>query len=97
METLDPADWEAMRALAHRMVDDAIDYTASVRERPVWQPVPPEVAARLREPAPHEPQGAEAAYAEFPTRWARSIRGSGAGTWATAPSWVRWPISWPQL
>ena len=24
METLDPADWGAMRALAHRMVDDAM-------------------------------------------------------------------------
>ena len=65
METLDPTDWEAMRALAHRMVDDAIDYTASVRERPAWQPVPPEVAERLQRPAPHEPEGAEAAYDEF--------------------------------
>ena len=27
--------------------------------------MPPDVVARLREPAPHEPQGAEAAYAEF--------------------------------
>ena len=54
-----------MRALAHRMVDDAIDYIATVRERPVWQPVPAEVAERLQEPAPHEPQGAEAAYDEF--------------------------------
>ncbi len=65
METLDPTDWEAMRALAHRMVDDAIDYVATVRDRPVWQPIPPDVAERLREPAPHEPQGAEAAYADF--------------------------------
>lgn len=65
METLDPTDWNAMRALAHRMVDDAIDYVATVAERPVWQPVPAEVAERLRTPAPHEPQGAEAAYADF--------------------------------
>ncbi|MFN8465910.1 MAG: pyridoxal-dependent decarboxylase [Caldilineaceae bacterium] len=65
METLDPTDWEAMRALAHRMVDDAIDYTASVRERPAWQPVPPEVAERLRQPAPRTPKGAESAYEEF--------------------------------
>jgi glutamate/tyrosine decarboxylase-like PLP-dependent enzyme len=65
METLDPADWEAMRTLAHRMVDDAVDYIATVRERPVWQPTPPEVAARLQEGAPQEPQGAEAVYAAF--------------------------------
>ena len=65
METLDPTDWEAMRSLAHRMVDDAIDYVATVRERPVWQPTPAEVAEWLQQPAPHEPQGAEAAYADF--------------------------------
>lgn len=65
METLDPTDWDAMRSLAHRMVDDAVDYLATVHERPVWQPTPSEVAARLRAAAPSEPQGVEAAYAEF--------------------------------
>jgi hypothetical protein len=64
-ETLDPENWDDMRALAHRMVDDAITYLQTVRERPVWQPVPEETAARFGEPAPHEPAGAEAAYQEF--------------------------------
>lgn len=64
-ETLDPQDWDAMRALAHRMVDDAISYLQTVRERPVWQAVPGEVAARLATPAPREPQGADAVYREF--------------------------------
>ena len=36
-ETLDPADWDATRTLAHRMVDDAIDRLRDVRDRPVWQ------------------------------------------------------------
>jgi glutamate/tyrosine decarboxylase-like PLP-dependent enzyme len=36
-ETLDPADWSEARALAHRIVDDAVDYLRDVRERPVWQ------------------------------------------------------------
>ena len=45
-ETLDPKNWEEMRALAHRMVDDAMTYLETVRERPVWQPVPEEVAVR---------------------------------------------------
>jgi aromatic-L-amino-acid decarboxylase len=39
-ETLDPENWEEMRALAHRMVDDALTYLETVRERPVWQPIP---------------------------------------------------------
>jgi glutamate/tyrosine decarboxylase-like PLP-dependent enzyme len=65
METLDPTDWEAMRALAHRMVDDAIDYTAGVRERPVWQPPPDDVVQRLQTPAPQGPQDPAEVYAEF--------------------------------
>jgi len=64
-ETLDPENWEAMRALAHRMVDDAITYLETVRERPVWQPVPDEVAAHFEEPAPREPEGADSVYEQF--------------------------------
>ncbi len=64
-ETLDPENWDEMRALAHRMVDDAITYLETVRERPVWQPVPDEIAARFEASAPHEPAGADATYEEF--------------------------------
>lgn len=64
-ETLDPENWDEMRKLAHHMVDDALTYLQTVRERPVWQPVPEAVAARFKEEAPHEPGGAEAAYQEF--------------------------------
>jgi aromatic-L-amino-acid/L-tryptophan decarboxylase len=64
-ETLDPENWDEMRALAHRMVDDALRNLQTVRERPPWQPMPEEVAARLKAAAPLEPQGAEAAYQEF--------------------------------
>lgn len=64
-ETLDPEDWDEMRALAHRMVDDAITYLETVGERPVWQPVPDDIATRFDGPAPHEPAGADAVYQEF--------------------------------
>ena len=64
-ETLDPENWDEMRSLAHRIVDDAMTYLETVRERPVWQPVPEEVAARFDEQVPHEPAGAETAYQEF--------------------------------
>ena len=60
-ETLDPETWEDMRALAHRMVDDALTYLETVRERAVWQPIPEGVAARFKERAPHGPGGADAA------------------------------------
>ena len=99
-ETLDPENWDEMRALAHRMVDDALTYLQTVRERPVWQPVPEEVAAHFEEKAPHEPgrRGSTPMRnlwrTSFPTRWAPSIPGSGAGIWAVEPSWVLWPTSW---
>ena len=64
-ETLDPEDWDEMRALAHRIVDDAITYLEKVGKRPVWQPVPEDVARRFDSPAPHEPAGADAVYQEF--------------------------------
>lgn len=68
-ETLDPSspqDWEALRALGHRMVDEMFAHMQTLRDRPVWQPIPPEVKARLlSEPLPHEPLGAEIAYEDF--------------------------------
>lgn len=64
-ETLDPENWDDMRVLAHRMVDDALTYLETVRERPVWQPFPEELAARFDAPAPRVPGGADAVYQEF--------------------------------
>jgi aromatic-L-amino-acid/L-tryptophan decarboxylase len=64
-ETLDPADWQAMRALAHRAVDDGFDWLSSVRERPVWQATPEAVVGQFRQPLPRAPQGAERAYQDF--------------------------------
>jgi glutamate/tyrosine decarboxylase-like PLP-dependent enzyme len=64
-ETLDPEDWDEMRALSHRMVDDAITYLETIGKRPVWQPVPEDVAKQFDSPVPHEPAGADAVYKEF--------------------------------
>jgi glutamate/tyrosine decarboxylase-like PLP-dependent enzyme len=64
-ENLDPADWEAMRELSHRMVDDMLDYLETVRERPVWQPIPEMVKTNLSLPLPRQPQGEQAAYEDF--------------------------------
>src|SRR5512141_2941158 len=67
-ETLDPADWEAFRDLGHRMVDDMIDYLRTVRERPVWQPIPESIAASFREPLPRTPENIEQVYEDFRKR-----------------------------
>ena len=63
--TLDPASWDDLRKLGHRMIDDMVDYLAAVRDRPVWQPFPDVVRARLAEPLPHEGRPAEAVYEQF--------------------------------
>lgn len=63
---LDPADWEAFRTLAHRMVDDSLDYLRDIGQRPAWQPMPSEVRTRLLgEPLPRAGVGDERVYAEF--------------------------------
>ena len=64
-ETLDPEDWDEVRRLGHRMVDDVLEYLRTVRERPTWQRPPEAVRARLRGPAPRAPEGAERAYRDF--------------------------------
>jgi aromatic-L-amino-acid decarboxylase len=64
-QTLDPADWDALRALAHQMVDDMLTHLETVRERPVWQPMSADARARFDQPLPEQPQGAEAVYQEF--------------------------------
>ena len=65
LETLDPENWDEMRALAHRMINDAFDHLETVRERPAWQPIPDQIAAQFHAPAPLEPQGANATYQDF--------------------------------
>ena len=56
-ESFDPADWEKFRKVAHGALDEAIDYVRTLRDRPLWRPIPESVKTRLKEPAPLEPQG----------------------------------------
>jgi len=64
-ETLDPKNWEEMRTLAHRMVDDAMTYLEKVSERPVWQPVPEDILENFDQPLPSQPASPAAVYEEF--------------------------------
>lgn len=64
-ESLDPADWSEARAVAHRMVDDAIDHVSGVRARPVWQEMPKDVRGTFACPVPKNPQPLETVYAEI--------------------------------
>src|ERR1019366_5264720 len=54
-DTLDPTYWPDFRAQAHRMLDDMLDYTEHIRDRPVWQAIPRSVRETFRQPLPQEP------------------------------------------
>lgn len=63
--SLDPSDWEALRLLGHRMLDDMLDHLASVRDRPVWQPLPAGLEDQFDQPLPTAPQDPEQVYESF--------------------------------
>jgi aromatic-L-amino-acid decarboxylase len=66
---LDPADWEALRALAHRALDDTFDALRDERDGPPWRAMPPDVRGALAaDPLPRAPHEADAVYAEFAER-----------------------------
>lgn len=62
---LDPADWDAMRQLGHRMVDDMFEYLQTLPDRPVWTPTPASVKAAIQMPLPTEPTSPEVIYERF--------------------------------
>ena len=67
-DSLDPTDWDAVRQMGHRMLDDMVDMLAGLREAPVWQPMPDPARQALRNGAlPTEPGDLAAVYEDFQT------------------------------
>ena len=62
---LDPENWDAVRALGHRMFDDMLDWLVSARERPVWAQMPPEKRQAMRVPLPANGTDLETLYTDF--------------------------------
>jgi aromatic-L-amino-acid/L-tryptophan decarboxylase len=62
---LDPRDWPSFRAQGHQMLDDMFDYLETIRERPVWQPMPDAVRARFRGRLPMAPAELSVVHEEF--------------------------------
>jgi glutamate/tyrosine decarboxylase-like PLP-dependent enzyme len=63
-ETLDPADWESMRALGHRMVDDMLTYLENVRSESTGFPTQKAIE-ELCVPLPQDGEGEEKVYEVF--------------------------------
>jgi aromatic-L-amino-acid decarboxylase len=64
-ETLDPKNWDEVRAQGHRMLDDMFDYVANIRDRPVWKPIPDNVRAQFRARLPRQASDLGDVYREF--------------------------------
>ncbi|MGU3492549.1 pyridoxal phosphate-dependent decarboxylase family protein [Xanthobacteraceae bacterium A53D] len=64
-DTLDPADWSALRAVFHAAVDDGLAHLEGALDAPVWLAPPESDKAALREPLPHGPTPVEEVYARF--------------------------------
>ncbi|HZB91234.1 MAG TPA: pyridoxal-dependent decarboxylase [Stellaceae bacterium] len=64
-DTLDPADWEALRRSFHAAIDQALDRLRDIRQEPVWRPTPEAVKARLGAPLPRQPQSLDAVVQRF--------------------------------
>jgi aromatic-L-amino-acid decarboxylase len=63
-ETLDPADWESMRALGHRMVDDMLTYLQNVRSEPTGFPTQKAIK-NICVPLTQDGEGEEKVYEVF--------------------------------
>ena len=81
-DSLDPEDWTELRALGHRMVDDMFDHLQTLRDGPVWRPMPEAARQELRGRLPRQPI--------LP---ARCMTISGAW-WSLTPPAICTPASW---
>ena len=59
-QCLDPDDWQEFRALAHKMLDAAVDKMETTREGRVWSELPPELKASFESGVPIQGLGATA-------------------------------------
>jgi len=56
-DSLDPKDWTETRAVAHQMLEDALDKMEGVSEGPVWQALPDELMLNLKALLPRQGVG----------------------------------------
>src|SRR5215831_6498094 len=67
-ETLDPADWSAVKELGHRMLDDMFEYLQTLRLRPSWSQPSAFALNSMQQPLPLHAQNASEVYEDFFTQ-----------------------------
>ncbi len=63
--SLDPSNWNDLRELGHKMIDDMMDHLQNIRDEPSWRKIPAETKEFLDRPAPMTPQDPLEIYEEF--------------------------------
>jgi glutamate/tyrosine decarboxylase-like PLP-dependent enzyme len=63
--TLDPVDWNELKQLGHRMMEDMITFLQTIREQPVWRKPTDKVKTTFRKELPLRPQSFQQVYDEF--------------------------------
>lgn len=79
-ESFDPAtdaQWDALRTLGHRMLDELLDAQRALPHTPAWRPLPDGKRALFDAPGPRTGIGADAAYERFRTH----VLPYGNGNW----------------
>jgi aromatic-L-amino-acid decarboxylase len=62
---LDPPDFSALRALGHRMLDDAFSEIEHIRDQPVWRTMPTPARGSWREALPRGPSDPASVYETY--------------------------------
>jgi len=64
-ETLDPGNWDEIKAIGQQMLDEMMQYLQNISSKPVWNKVPEEIIEKFDQPLPVEPQELSEVYEEF--------------------------------
>ena len=64
-QSLDNPDWESMRQLGRKMVDDMVEMMQNLDQKPVWQPIPQETKNFLKSDLPQAGSDPQHIYAQF--------------------------------
>jgi glutamate/tyrosine decarboxylase-like PLP-dependent enzyme len=63
--SMDPANWEEQRKLAHEMVDVMMDLHQFISDEPIWKEIPNAVKTAFEEPLPQSTGNARDVFQEF--------------------------------
>jgi glutamate/tyrosine decarboxylase-like PLP-dependent enzyme len=84
MSTLDPDDWNGLRTLGHKMMDDMIDHLQHIREDKVWRKMPEDIREGFKTPLPAAGTDPEILYENFTAKIKPYVTGN------THPRFMGW-------